>query len=317
MEPLKSGLWLAVLILAVAAATPRAYPQAPPQITCQLSNGFARLSITGGLGSGCTIQSVTNLSQNWQFVTNFTVSSSPILLVDAAALGAGQHFYRAFSQQVPTNVVTSNMVWISPGDFTMGSPDTEAERFSAEGPQTRVTITEGFWMGKYEVTQGEYASVMGSNPSWFNGPRPYSYGQDGGGPIDYGTDLTRPIEQVTWNEAEAYCAGLTTREQNAGRLPAKYVYRLPTEAEWEYACRAGTTTAFHYGPSLRSAMANFSGDYEYDASIGARSIRPESTWGERPRWAVMPRMGGGFMTCMAMWRNGVRTGIRIVCLAGA
>ncbi len=162
-----------------------------------------------------------------------------------------------------------NMVWIQCGTFTMGSPDSEAERYSWEGPQTRVTISRGFWMGKYEVTQGEYLAVMGNTPSWFNGPRPYSYGQDGGGPIDYGANLNRPVETVSWNDAVAYCAELSTRERNAGRLPAGYVYRLPTQAEWEYACRAGTTTAFHYGPSLRSGMANFYGYYEYDASIGS------------------------------------------------
>ena len=248
----KSLKWLPLIsILVLSASTPPAYPQAPPQITLQLSNGFARLSIAGDVGSGCTIQSVTNLSQNWQFVTNLTVSGSPFLVLDAIGPGAAQRFYRVFSQQVPTNVVTTNMVWIGAGTFTMGSPDSELARYSDEGPQTRVTISQGFWMGKFDVTQSEYASVVGSNPSYFvaaNG---------------YGTDLNRPVERVSWNDAVAYCSALTTRERNAGRLPAGYGYRLPTEAEWEYACRAGTTTPFHYGNELRSGMANFDGSYEY------------------------------------------------------
>ncbi len=261
----KSALRLAMLIVAVSAPTPRAYPQAPPQMTVQLSNGFARLSITGEIGSGCTIQSVTHLSQNWQFLTNFMLPINPMLLVDRTSPGAGQRFYRVYAQQVPTNVVATNLVWISPGTFTMGSPVTEAERYPWEGPQTRVTITQGFWMGKFEVTQAEYASVMGTNPSYYNGDRsgPPSYDRD------YGTDLSRPVEEVSWNDAVAYCAALTSQEQNAGRLLAGYVYRLPTEAEWEYACRAGTRTAFHYGPSLRSGMANFYGYVEYDASFGS------------------------------------------------
>lgn len=110
-------------------------------------------------------------------------------------------------------------------------------------------------------TQEEYAAVMGSNPSYFQT-------QDSLG-NSIPPDLNRPVEQVSWNDAVAYCAALTAREQAAGRLPAGYEYRLPTEAEWEYACRAGTTTAFHYGPALRSGMANFHGNYEWPACGGS------------------------------------------------
>ncbi len=124
-------------------------------------------------------------------------------------------------------------VWINPGTFTMGSPSTEWHRFDDEGPQTRVTISPGFGMSKYETTQEEYLEVMGENPSYFTG------------------DLKRPVEQVTWNDAANYCAKLTARERAAGRLPAGYEYRLPTEAEWEYACRAGTTTRFSFGDDLQ------------------------------------------------------------------
>ena len=93
-------------------------------------------------------------------------------------------------------------------------------------------------MGKYEVTQGEYLAVMGSNPSYFNGARRV---------IDYGTDLTRPVETVSWGDATKYCAQLTQRERAAGRIGTNSVYRLPTEAEWEYACRGWTSTGFSYG----------------------------------------------------------------------
>jgi len=124
----------------------------------------------------------------------------------------------------------TNMVFIPPGTFRMGSPTNEVDRFSNEGPQTAVTISRGFWMGKYEVTQGEYLAVMGSNPSWFTG------------------DTNRPVEQVTWFEATNYCATLTQRERAAGRIATNSVYRLPTEAEWEYACRGWTSDRrFSYG----------------------------------------------------------------------
>ena len=101
--------------------------------------------------------------------------------------------------------------------------------------------------------------MVGSNPSYFNGV------QNG---TNYGTDLTRPVEQVDWYDATNYCAMRTQQERAGGLIPTNYVYRLPTESEWEYACRAGTTTAFYLGSGLYSGQANFIGQYEYDASVG-------------------------------------------------
>ena len=100
-----------------------------------------------------------------------------------------------------------------------------------------VTLTRDFWLGKYEVTQAEYAALMGKNPSHFQG------------------DSNRPVEKLSWFDAEAYCAAVSAREQQAGRLPAGYEYRLPTEAEWEYACRAGTTNWFSFGDDALAADA--------------------------------------------------------------
>jgi formylglycine-generating enzyme required for sulfatase activity len=125
--------------------------------------------------------------------------------------------------------VRTNMVFIPPGTFRMGSLTNEADRVDDEGPQTAVTISRGFWMGKYELTRGEYLALMGSNPSGFPG------------------DSNRPLENVSWNDATNYCGQLTKRERAVGRIATNSVYRLPTEAEWEYACRAGTSTPFSYG----------------------------------------------------------------------
>jgi formylglycine-generating enzyme required for sulfatase activity len=89
-------------------------------------------------------------------------------------------------------------------------------------------------MGKYEVTQGEYLAVMGTNPSLFQPP-------------DFTEDLTLPVETVGWSDATNYCTRLSQNERAAGRIPTNSVYRLPTEAEWEYACRAWTSTRFSHG----------------------------------------------------------------------
>ena len=110
------------------------------------------------------------------------------------------------------------LVWISPGTFMMGSANHEP----ADRPVTRVTLTNGYWLGKTEVTQAQWQSLMGSNPSQFKG-------------------ADRPVENVSWDDAMEYCRRLTARERSAGRLPDGYAYTLPTEAQWEYACRAGTT----------------------------------------------------------------------------
>jgi formylglycine-generating enzyme required for sulfatase activity len=245
------AVWLCVGLLAWAG-----YGQSPPALSVQVSNGSVRLRITGDVGSACTIQWATNLygTNNWQFLTNLTpLSSSPYLVADTHVVTAPR-FYRAFAQQVPTN-----LVWIPPGTFVMGSPSSEAQRYSEETQHT-VTLTKGFYMGKYAVTQGEYLALMGSNPSYFT-TRDYY-----GNPIS--PDLNRPVEQVSWIDATNYCAHLTQQEQAAGRLPTGWVYRLPTESEREYACRAGTTTAFHYGNALHGGMANFYDYWEYNASIG-------------------------------------------------
>jgi formylglycine-generating enzyme required for sulfatase activity len=148
---------------------------------------------------------------------------------DTNASVAGQRFYRSVAQGGERPATPEGMVWLPPGTFTMGSPLDDPDYIGNEGPQTEVRLTQGFFLGRREVSQGEYQSLMGGNPSWFFG------------------DTNLPVESVTWRESTNYCAKLTQREQTAGRIPATWHYRLPTEAEWEYACRAGSTTRYFYG----------------------------------------------------------------------
>jgi len=129
-----------------------------------------------------------------------------------------------------------NFVYIPAGDFLMGSPPTEKNRNSDVVPQHNVKISKGFWMGQTEVTQAQYKAVMGTNPSHFKGDN-------------------NPVENVSWDNATEFCRKLSQKEGNT--------YRLPTEAEWEYACRAGTTTPFNTGQTISTDQANYDGDYVY------------------------------------------------------
>jgi formylglycine-generating enzyme required for sulfatase activity len=131
----------------------------------------------------------------------------------------------------------------------MGSPTSEFGHGDEES-QHAVTISRGLWMGKYLVTQADYVAVTGDNPSQFQG------------------DLNLPVEQVSWLDATNYCGLRTQQEQAAGLIPTNCLYRLPTESEWEYACRALTTTASYLGNSLHSGEADFDGRLEYDSTIG-------------------------------------------------
>jgi formylglycine-generating enzyme required for sulfatase activity len=142
--------------------------------------------------------------------------------------------------RMAANSIGMTLVLIPPGTFTMGSPESECGRRDHEGPQHEVTITRPFYLSIFPVTQGQYEKVMGKNPSHFNK-------HHGGGP-DY------PVENVGWHDAERFCERLSLLpdEEMHGRA-----YRLPTEAEWEYTCRAGTTTAYHCGDKLTPKDAHY------------------------------------------------------------
>ena len=138
-----------------------------------------------------------------------------------------------------TNPIGMKFVWIKPGTYMMGSPKVEKGRGDGE-TQHKVTLTKGFYMGVYTVTQEQWQQVMGNNPSFFKGEK------------------SLPVEGVSWSDCQEFIKKLRDKD--------KKQYRLPTEADWEFCCRAGTTTPFHCGETISTHQANFNGEATYDNS---------------------------------------------------
>ena len=242
---------LCFIILATA-------PPAPAQTALAIGL-YAGLSITGAVESTYSIQYATEFAQSnsWRCLAFVQLPTTNYLWIDTSIPGTGQRFYRAFAFS-PTN-----MVFIPPGSFRMGSPSDEVDRESDE-TQHGVTLTRGIYMGRYLVTQRDYQAVVGNNPSFFNG------------------NLDRPVEQVSWNDATNYCAKRTQRELAAGLIPSGSQYRLPTEAEQEYACRAWTSDRrFYYGDD--TGYTNLTKHAWYGQNNGGTTQpvgqKPPNQWG--------------------------------------
>ena len=139
------------------------------------------------------------------------------------------------------NGIRLDMIWIPAGTFLMGSPKSEKGRKDDEGPQAEVSL-EGYWIGKYEVTQAQYKAVIGTNPSFFTGDN-------------------QPVESVSWNDTMKFCRKLS---EKTGKH-----YILPTEAQWEYSCRAGTTTPYSFGDDAKQL-----GDYAWWSDNSPLSAHP-------------------------------------------
>jgi formylglycine-generating enzyme required for sulfatase activity len=197
--------------------------EAPPRpfgVTLEL---VPKLTVNGLVGRFATVERSGSPLGPWIVWTNVGIGPEGTVLVDLRP-GSSAQFYRAISN---TFVRPTGFVWIPPGSFLMGSPTNEVGRSSRE-IQHSVELDQGFLMSAHEVTQAQYESVMSSNPSRFRG-------------------ANLPVETVTWFDAVEYCERLTFRQRLAGSIAMQQEYRLPTEAEWEYAARAGTESS-RYGP---------------------------------------------------------------------
>jgi formylglycine-generating enzyme required for sulfatase activity len=139
--------------------------------------------------------------------------------------------------------VQLQMLWVEPGTFTMGSPTSEAGRSTNE-TEHNVTLTKGFYLGKYEVTQAQYEAVMTGNTNSLSAT-----------PSQWPNNPNRPVEKVSWADAQIFLTRLNA--QQSANIPAGWAYVLPTESQWEYACRAGTTTAYSWGNDINATRANY------------------------------------------------------------
>ena len=187
---------------------------------------------------------------------------------------------------VETNSIGMKLVYIPAGEFMMGSSrsaaqlareyETWEERFTDEFPQHQVRISEGFWMGQTEVTQGQYKSVMNAQP-WS--------GED-----SVQESANNPAVHVTWDDAAAFCRKLSQQEGKT--------YRLPTEAEWEYACRAGTTTEFSFGDS-DSSLGDHAWFYDNASKVGQKYAH--SVGQKKPNPWGLYDMHGNVWECCSDW----------------
>jgi formylglycine-generating enzyme required for sulfatase activity len=189
-----------------------------------------------------------------------------------------------FTERV--NGIGIEMVAIPGGRFWMGSPNGEADRLDMESPQHEVSVSD-FFLGKFTVTQAQWRAVaqlpqinksLNADPSNFKGDN-------------------RPVEQVSWDDAQEFCARLS---QATGKA-----YRLPSEAQWEYACRAGTTTPFAFGATLNTDIANYRGDLAY--GNGKKGVSREQTVdvGSFPpnAWGLYDMHGNVWEWCEDSWHN--------------
>jgi formylglycine-generating enzyme required for sulfatase activity len=156
-----------------------------------------------------------------------------------------------------TNSIGMQLVLIPAGKFQMGWPAEEKQRLDDEEPQREVEISKAFYLGKFEVTQAQYKKVMGKNPSWFCFS---GQGRQNIKDVEALDTKDFPVEEVSWEDAKEFCRKLSElpEEKAKGRK-----YDLPTEAEWEYACRGGKETRFHFGSQLSGKEANCKGDLPY------------------------------------------------------
>jgi formylglycine-generating enzyme len=266
------------------------------------------------------ITAIATLVGSMIFIACCTASKKGRSIPDLPVTG------RQWSLSLPGNVML-DMPWIAHGTFIMGSPSIETGRKPDESPETVATITKGFWLGKTELTVGQWKAVMGESLmehviKMLNDETVYDFGGqkkklreymnfNPGDPdrIMANENDSIPMYFVSWDDAMEYCEKLTALEKQKGHLPNGYEYNLPTEAQWEYACRAGTTTATFNGPLViegRNApvlndiswyAGNSSVNY-YGKKLGNSEAGPRNAGQKKPNaWGLQDMPGNIWEWC--------------------
>ena len=230
-----------------------------------------------------------------RLVLLLTVGFLPCLPADGADAPPSRSPFPGIQPGDERTVGSIKVCWCPAGRFKMGSPSDEPERRPDE-KQVEVILTTGFWMAKYETTQGAWKRVAGALPGPLTAQLPE------------GDDL--PVGNVNFAEAESYCRKLSELGWQSGELPRDWEFRLPTEAQWEYACRAGTTTATAFGDKLSSRQANFSG-VPYNGGEAVTSPRVAAKVGSYPAnaWGLHDMHGNTFEWCRDWYHPSLPGGI--------
>jgi len=219
-------------------------PWGAPVISTTATSGNLSLKWPGGPGDLFQIQWKSNLADAvWlPLAANILTNGTMFSAFEELATQAQARFFRV--ERLPKLQPLEDMVWIPPGTFRMGTPTNDPGVTPDELSQFTVTLSRGFWISRFEVAQSDYQNLMCTNRSSFIG------------------DLNRPVERVSWNDAMDFCSRLTQQERQMGRLTDTHLYRLPSEAEWEYAARAGRTNWFSFGnnASLLGSYAWYNGN---------------------------------------------------------
>jgi formylglycine-generating enzyme required for sulfatase activity len=232
-------------------------------------------SLDGNLTNSITITGTVDVNTTGVYTLTYSISDGASNEANATrTVNVGQ----ASTHNADLNAsVQLQMLWVEPGTFTMGSPTTETDRQADREDEHNVSLTKGFYLGKYEVTQAQYQAVMTGNTDSLSAT-----------PSEWPNNPNRPVEKVSWADAQIFLTRLNA--QQSANIPAGWAYVLPTESQWEYACRAGTSTAYSWGATIASSNANYNWDGAWNTGNDFKQTRDVGQYAANP-WGFFDMHG--------------------------